>query len=185
LILALIPGEALLIPWFVTARDLGVLDTTWVLALPVLVDAFSLIVFKLFFDGVHEQFNAARSAGQSASDAFISAVFVPSLPIVILVGSILSFASAQALLWPLIALRSRELFTYPVSLTVLRSEFASDFTAIVGGSMVFIAGMALVFLPIFALLQVFVVDRLALVAGHNAGWQDTPPAAETVDYQNH
>jgi ABC-type sugar transport system permease subunit len=175
LILAFLPGEALLVSWFKQAADAGALDSSPVLGVSVLVSAFSLIVFKLFFDGAYTRFEEARASGQTTSDAFLRSVFLPSLSVTLIVGSVLSFASAQALLWPLIAIRSRELFGFPATLLTLRGQFATDYAPVIGASLIFIGLMALLFLPLLALLQILFLDRLALVGGA----QDTATELET------
>jgi hypothetical protein len=165
IMLAFIPPEALSFEWFNALRELGWINTTQATGYASQIGLFSLIVFKLFFDGASERYQAALDEGQTPTDAFLNRVFLPSIAIVLVVGAVLSFFSANALLWPLITVNSPENYSFPVQIFSLSSQFSFQSQAMTGLSLIFIGLFGLIFLPIFALLQVLVVDRLAILAG--------------------
>ena len=162
LLIAFIPAEALMVQWFQMAREARALNTTFIPGFAWLSGTFSLVVFKMFFEGALESFRAMRQT-RTVSDAFLRAVFLPSLPIVLLVGAVLSFASVQSLLWPMIV--SQQLYTIPLQLLNLRSQFTAGSDKMAELALSFVSTLALIFVPIFALLHIFVLDRLAIVAG--------------------
>jgi ABC-type molybdate transport system permease subunit len=167
--LASLPSEALLLEWFRMARTEEWLDDpNQVLVLPWMMGGISLLIFKLFFDGAADKYNAARQSGESAGEAFFRKVFLPSIPISLLIGFVLSFISAQSLLWALVSLRSPENLTLPVQMVVLRSGFALESSTLAGTAVLYAGILAAIFFPIFALLQLLVVDRLAILAGGGA-----------------
>ncbi len=165
LLFAAIPVEALSLQWFDAARNLGWVDTAAALLLPWLVSGFSLVIFKLFFDGAHDKYIAARLDGASPADAFLKVVFLPSLPVALVVVAVLSFASLQAFLWPLIVMHSAENFTLPLQMVMLQNQFMTNSAVPVATAVGLMLVGLLIFLPVFALLQVLVLDRLALLAG--------------------
>jgi ABC-type sugar transport system permease subunit len=165
LVIAFIPAEALMMQWFMIGREAGVLNTLDMVGFAWRAGALSLIVFKLFFDGAAEKFNAARETGETTNTAFMNTVFLPSLPIVVLVGAILSFISAQSLLWPLLSVMDREMLGVPAQLVQGRGNFVTDQGLFASLALNFMGRMMLIFLPVFALLHIFVLDRLAIVAG--------------------
>jgi ABC-type sugar transport system permease subunit len=121
LVVAFFPPEALTLQWFMMGREAGLLNSPEMIGLAWRAGAFSLILFKLFFDGAAETFHAARESGQSTTDAFMRSVFLPSLPIFVLAGAVLSFVSAQSLLWPLIAVSERDMMALPVQIVMQRN----------------------------------------------------------------
>lgn len=165
LVMAFIPTEVLMFRWFMDMREYGILDTSLITGYAWLFGPFSLIIFKMFFEGARESYQAARDSGQTTSDAFTNTVFLPSLPIVLLVGIVLSFISAQTVLWPLVVVRSADLYSIPVQLLQLRGQFAMNQPVLAGAALSFAGVLTVLFLPAFILLQIFVLDRLAILAG--------------------
>ncbi|MEO8609349.1 MAG: hypothetical protein ABI690_15765 [Chloroflexota bacterium] len=181
LMLAFIPSEALTLQWWQSLRDLGWLNTTQATGYTWVVGMFSLVIFKLFFDGAFDRYKVAREDGQTSTDAFLNTVLLPSLAIVLLVGTTLSFVSAQALWWPLIATNSQSSFSFAPQIVQISNQFGTQRPTGVALSLVFIGVFGLIFLPIFALLQVLVLDRLALLAGPQVIWGKSKrsPTAES------
>jgi multiple sugar transport system permease protein len=165
LVMAFIPAEVLMLRWFMMAREMSILNSGLAVAFGSLTGPISLIIFKMFFEGARDTYQAARNSGQTPSDAFTNRVFLPSLLIVVLVGVILSYISTQSVLWPLIVVQERELMTVPVNLVMIRSQFATDQSLVAGAAVSFAGIVTLVFLPLFILLHIFVLDRLAILAG--------------------
>lgn len=165
ILLAIIPPEFLGVQWFLSLAAADSLNTSFALGIGFLVNLFSLLIFKLFFDGTYESYQAARANGQTPSDAFLNTVLLPSLPIFLLVGAVLSFASIQNLFWPFIAVNERDLLPLVPQLLIISGQFATDFPTVVAAALALIVPFGLLFMIIFGLLQVLVVDRLAILAG--------------------
>jgi raffinose/stachyose/melibiose transport system permease protein len=150
------PDEALGMAWFLQARELGVIDTT-----TGLLNGFSaphalLLGFMvLVFAGLREDFLVEeRSAGHVVGYGLGAAV---------LAGLVLAFLNLHSLYWPLL-IGVREAITLPVALIQVNSNFVTDFDAL------FLAVQPLVFISgffgvMFALLFIFVGDKVALAAG--------------------
>jgi ABC-type sugar transport system permease subunit/ABC-type glycerol-3-phosphate transport system permease component len=180
LALAFIPPEALSLQWYITLRNLGWINTHQGIGYGWIVSLFSLIAFKLFFDGAYDRYQTAREDGQTPTDAFLNTVLLPSLGMVLVIGAALSFASAQSLFWPLLVSSSQDQFGFPAQMFAVSGQFGAQFSTSTAVALIFIGLLGLIFLPVFALLQILVVDRLALLAGPEADW-GKPKRALPVD----
>lgn len=165
LILAIIPPEFLGMQWFLSLGSVGGLNASLTVAMGFLVNITSLLIFKLFFDGAYERYHSIKGAGQPGSDAFMNAVLLPSLPIFLLVGALLTFASTHALWWPLIGVNSPDLLTFAPQLLMASGRFSADYGTVTAAAVTFLGAFGLLFFAVFALLQILVVDRLAILAG--------------------
>lgn len=170
LVAALLPDEMLSLAWYFDAREAEALNQSAALVYPWVLGGLSFIMFKLYFDGAHETFQEARAAGQPTGEAFLWRVFLPSLPLVILVGAMLSFLAGQEVFWAHISLIDPDVQTLPLTLIRVSGILRPDAMAEVGTVAVqYLLILALPFGVLFAILQLAVVDRLVLVSGTPAG----------------
>lgn len=71
-----------IIPNYLLMRNLGLLDTIWVLMLPTLVNVYNLLIVKNFFEGLPESLEeAARIDGASTFGILFRIVLPLSLPV--------------------------------------------------------------------------------------------------------
>ena len=71
-----------LIPTFIMFRQLHILNTYWVLVLPMLYNFFNAIIVKTFFDGIPSGLSeSARIDGASELSVFARIIFPLSLPV--------------------------------------------------------------------------------------------------------
>ncbi|MCM3630716.1 carbohydrate ABC transporter permease [Paenibacillus glycanilyticus] len=71
-----------LIPTFILYRQIHIIDTYWVLVLPVLYDFFNAIVMKTFFDGIPPSLSeSARIDGASELQVFARIILPLSMPV--------------------------------------------------------------------------------------------------------
>jgi ABC-type sugar transport system permease subunit len=173
LIFAMIPTSALMFDWFDTLRESDMLDNLNALTQPFLFGGLSLIVFKLYFDGAHDAHAEAVADGENSGEAFLQRVILPSLPVVVALGAGLSLLAASEFLWPFVVLNSPDSFT--ATITFARLMSVGQGNDLMAGSALFYGGIiSLIFLPVIAGLNIFVLDRLALLAGE----MRSPVAAE-------
>ncbi|MFB9278865.1 carbohydrate ABC transporter permease [Cohnella cellulosilytica] len=71
-----------LIPTFIMYRQLNILNTYWVLVLPMLYNFFNAIIMKTFFDGIPDSLSeSARIDGASELSVFARIILPLSLPV--------------------------------------------------------------------------------------------------------
>lgn len=102
-----------LIPWYMTIKSLGLLDTIWALVLPTAVPVFNVILMMNYFRGLPKELEEAASIdGAGSLRTLISIILPVSLPVLAtvtlfsLVGHWNSFFDGMILMnnkanWPL------------------------------------------------------------------------------------
>jgi ABC-type sugar transport system permease subunit len=161
---------------FQNARTASLVNTEAALTIPrVMLSVPMLFVLTIFFKGQARQWSAAQAAGRPALSSFFTTVILPSLPLAVLLGLAVTAVSAMDLLWPLIAVNSRDLQPLPVRL-ILLSATAANTDPIVVELIRYGVPLFVLSLLVIALFQVFYFDRLALRTGDEPAG-DLPPAS--------
>jgi raffinose/stachyose/melibiose transport system permease protein len=158
----MIPTQALLIPLFVTMRDLGLLDTPWsvVLAETGFAVPFGIFVMRGFFSGLPtELMDAARIDGCSEVRLLWHIALPLSLPAILSLGIFQFLASWNDFLFPLVFLSSDNARTLPLGLIYFQGRYSTDW-ALTG------AGVIIISAPVIAL---YVVLQRHFVRGIVAG----------------
>ena len=166
LMITIVPTEVLMFEWFIQAREMGMLNNPTLIGLPWLVNGFSLLVFKVLFDGLYEHYYASLYEGEASQNVFVQRVILPGMLMAVTIGIILSFISSQSLLWSLVSQINRENFTSPLLLlSQIRMGFGTDTSFTAGAASQIVWQNFIIFLVLFGLLQVFVLERFKLEAG--------------------
>ncbi len=160
LLTLMIPFEVTVVPLFQLMIDIGWLDTYWAVIVPGALSAFGVFFMRQVMLAVpNDLLDAARVDGATEFGLYWQIV----LPLTrggLAVLAVLSFLNAwNDYLWPLIALRSPEMFTLPIGLATLSGLYKIEWGMIM-------AGAVLTTLPV---LLLFVWLRNHLVAGLTAG----------------
>lgn len=101
----MIPGVLTLVPSFMWVKQLGLLNSHWVLILPYMAGGqiFAIFVFKGFFDGVPgELFESARMDGAGHWKLYWSILMPLSKPILSVVAIVNVLGTWNNFLWPFI-----------------------------------------------------------------------------------
>ena len=173
LVLAFLPTEVLMYKWYTDAGNLGMLNTRPILAMPWFVSGISLLVFKLFFDGLYEEIQSARENSEPI-DRILQKVIVSSLPIVALVGLVMTFMSIQSFLWPMTTITSADQRPWTVNLFAFMVGDVSQTALTVATAVIFFDIFFLPFALAFGLLSGFGLEKYALVGGDGDSFEPTP-----------
>jgi len=101
----MIPGVLTLVPSFMWVKQLGLLNSKWVLILPYVAggQVFAIFLFKSFFDGLPgELFESARLDGASHLRLYWNLVLPLSRPIISVVAIVNILGTWNNFLWPFI-----------------------------------------------------------------------------------
>lgn len=123
--LLMVPGVLVLVPLFLTTRDLGLINGYWGLILPQVAGGLPLGIFFLrgFFDGLPaDLFDAARIDGASEFSVLRHVVVPLSKPILGTVAVLNILATWNNYVWPLVVVRDASLRTIPLGLAFLVTE---------------------------------------------------------------
>lgn len=143
----MIPTEMLVIPWYILARDLGMLNSYVGLIFPGIMTGFGVFLMKQFFENLPDDFlDAARIDGVSEFSIFIKVALPLVAPALSALAIFTFLGNWTAFLWPLIVTGSADFYTIPVGLASFSGEFQSDWEMIMTGAAVATLPTLLVFL---------------------------------------
>ena len=113
----MIPFEATIIPAYLVTKELGILDTHFGMALPMMSTIVCIFVFKASFDAIPKSLvDAARIDGMSEWK-IVRRIMLPLSQSAIATNVILAFIwSWNSFLWPLVVVHSQDMQTLPLGL---------------------------------------------------------------------
>ncbi len=136
LALLMVPGELTLIPAFLLVKDLGLLNTRWVLIAPYIAggQVFAIFILRQFFEALPgEMFEAARIDGASELQVFRHIGIPLSQSILGVVAIMHVLSTWNDVIWPLVTLRSNELMTLTIGLYAFRTQFYTIWGPLMAG----------------------------------------------------
>jgi multiple sugar transport system permease protein len=152
----MIPVQVTMIPTYLILNGLGLTNTLVGIALPTLVSAFGVFLFRQFMTTIPtEVIEAARIDGAGEARIFARIVLPMSRPI-LAVQVVLTFITGwNSFLWPLIIASDQDLYTLSVGIALLNQQVATN-------PSLQMAAAALMVVPV---LVVFVVFQRHIVQG--------------------
>ncbi len=147
---------------FESFRAMDLIDSPVALIQPILLSVPMLFILTLFFSGQHLKWQKAREEGTSTVSAFIKHLIAPSLPLAALMAAFSLLAAAQDLFMPLLTGLTVENHTATTSALM----FSGGFNPAGTSSIIALFGLPLFifFFIVFAVMQVFYLNRLVLVS---------------------
>ena len=158
----MIPFQVRVIPLYVLASDLGLLDTYAGLVLPGLVDAFGIFLMRQFMQTIPtDLIEAARADGASEPRIFMTIVLPLVTPALSALAIFTLIVSWESFLWPLLVASSSELYTLPLGL----GQFAGRFLTRVDLQMAASTLTVLPLLLVFLFMQRRFIEGIATTGG--------------------
>jgi ABC-type glycerol-3-phosphate transport system permease component len=152
----MIPLEAIMIPLFLVIRDVGWVDTYAGMIAPMVVNAFGVILIRQYVRNIPDSMiEAARVEGASWMRILARIVVPVSWPAFGAVAVIMWRESWDAFLWPLLVVRSPDLYTLPLGLARFQQSFATNYAEL----------MAISTLAMIPLIGVYLVAQRSFVRG--------------------
>lgn len=157
----MVPSQATLVPLFILVKNwpllgdnniwgvggFGMLDTYWVLTVPLFATAYGTFLLRQFFLGLPVELeDAARIDGSSELGIYWRIVVPLSGPAMATLG-IFSFQNIwNDFVWPLVTTRSDAMKTIQVGLAQFRREGTTDWTLLMAGTMIATVPILVMFL---------------------------------------
>jgi putative chitobiose transport system permease protein len=144
----IVPAELTYIPGYILAvRVFHYYDTLWALIFPNVFSAFNIFLLRQAYKSVpNDLLDAARIDGAGELRIWWGVLLPTIRPAVATAAVFTAVTSWNALLWPSLMLRNRDLYTLPVGLTTLRGMFTADFRLIAAGAIMVIVPILVGFL---------------------------------------
>lgn len=141
-----IPPFTTVIPLFGWMARLGLLNTYPVLVLPFAASAFGLFMMRQYVSTLPDElFEAARIDGCGEARLFWSVAMPLARPALATVGILVFISSWNSFVWPLIFMRSNEMFTLPVGIAGMNSEQMAEYGLVMAAAVLSSVPMLLVF----------------------------------------
>ncbi len=124
----MIPGALLLIPAFLITNKLGLLNSYGGLIIPALANVLGVFLLRQFMQTIPQELeHAARIDGCSDFGVFWRIILPLSAPALATLSIVVFTSQWNNLVWPLVVLNDKDLYTLPLGLALLRSEFQVNY----------------------------------------------------------
>ena len=157
---AIVPFEVYMIPLYLAARDLGVINTLPGILLPFIIMSFGIFFIRqnVIASIPDELIEAGRIDGASELWIF-GRVVMPLLTGPLSALGIFAFMQAwNQFVWPLLVANSKALYTAEVGLALFQTGFTINFGAVSAGSVISV----LPILTVFIILRKQIINGVAL-----------------------
>lgn len=145
----MVPGIALLVPRVHVTQQLGLFNTGWGVIVPNLASVLDIFLLRQFFRTLPRELEEAALLDGAGRMQIFWRVVVPLSKPVIAVVTITSFIFHwNDLLWPLVVLNDKGLYTLPVALQQLATQES-------GRAYYIMAGATLAVVPVLVVLVIF------------------------------
>lgn len=154
-----IPAQVAMMPLFLLARELHIVDSYAGVILPALASIFGIYLVRQYARAIPDELlEAARIDGAGELRIFLRVV-LPLLKPIILTLTILTFLTAwNDFMWPLIVLTGSGHYTLPIALASLARAHNQNVEMLMAGALVTVLPVLLLFL----LLQRYYIQGLLL-----------------------
>lgn len=156
----MVPGEAMIVPLFITVNGMNLIDTYAGMILPAIAGSMNLIIMVTFFRGLpNELLEAVKIDGGGEITTFFKIVLPLSKTIIATVCIFSFVGSWNNYLWPLLCAMSNDLFTLPVGIPTFAGTYTVDYVRPMTASMV-------ASLP---MIIIYIIFEKQIVAGITSG----------------
>ena len=143
----MIPGEATIVPLFITVNKLQMIDTYAGLILPSIAGSMNMIIMVTFFKGIpNEVIEAVRIDGGGEMTIFFKIILPLSKAVISTVCIFAFIGSWNNYLWPLLCSMSQEKFTLPIGIPTFAGTYTIDYVKPVAAEMVASLPMIIIYI---------------------------------------
>lgn len=143
----MIPGQVTMIPVYLMLNMAHLTNTLIGIALPGLVGAFGIFLFRQFMSTISDEIiEAARLDGCSEFYIFWRIILPVSRPVLAVQGILTFIAGWNSFIWPLIIANDQKYYTLSVGLALLKGQHASNYALQMAGSSFMVIPIVIVFL---------------------------------------
>src|SRR5690625_4200780 len=147
LLVMMIPFEILMLPLFRLMIFFKAVDTYTGVILPMIIHPLAIFFFRQYSLGLpNDLMDSARIDGCTEYGIFFK-IMVPLLkPAYGAMGILLALFSWNNFLWPLIVMRSSEMFTLPIGLAGLLTPYGNNYDVLISGSVLTVIPIIIIFI---------------------------------------
>jgi multiple sugar transport system permease protein len=145
----MIPGQVTMIPVYLMLNMAHLTNTLLGIALPGLVGAFGIFLFRQFMSTISDEIiEAARLDGCSEFYIFWKIILPISRPVLAVQGILTFIGGWNSFIWPLIIANDQKYYTLSVGLALLKGQHSSNYALQMAGSSFMVIPIIIVFLAL-------------------------------------
>jgi multiple sugar transport system permease protein len=142
----MIPIQVTMIPTYLILNSMKLTNTLVGIAMPTLVSAFSIFLFRQFMSTIPDELmDAARIDGAGEVRTFVSIVLPICKPILAVVGVLTFISGWNSFLWPLIIANSQSKDTLAVGLSLVNQQLSVSPPLEMAGASLMVIPIVIVF----------------------------------------
>ncbi|SER28511.1 L-arabinose ABC transporter membrane protein [Gracilibacillus ureilyticus] len=143
----MVPFEILMLPLFQMMISAQLVDTYAGVILPLIVAPIAVFFFRQYALGLPKQLmDAARIDGATEYGIFFKIMLPLMTPSLGAMAILQGLGSWNNFLWPLIVLRSNDMFTLPIGLATLLTPYGNNYDVLIAGSVMTIIPIIILFI---------------------------------------
>lgn len=143
----MVPGEATIVPLFITVNNMNLIDTYAGLILPSIAGSMNMIIMVTFFKGLpNELLEAVRIDGGGELTIFFRIILPLSKAVISTVCIFAFIGSWNNYLWPLLCSMSESRFTLPIGIPTFAGTYTVDYVKPLTADMVASLPMVILFI---------------------------------------
>lgn len=147
LFILMVPFEILMLPLFQLMINFNLIDTYAAVILPAVVAPMAVFFFRQYALGLpKELMDAARIDGSTEYGIFFKIMMPLMTPSLAAMAILQGLGSWNNFLWPLIVLRSNDMFTLPIGLATLLTPYGNNYDILIAGSVMTILPIIILFI---------------------------------------
>lgn len=147
LFIIMVPFEILMLPLYKLMVSLQVMDTYTAVMLPLVVAPVAVFFFRQYALGLpKELMDSARIDGCTEYGVFFKIMMPLMLPSFAAMAILQGLHSWNNFLWPLLVLRSNDMFTLPIGLAALLTPYGNNYDVLIAGSVMTIIPIIILFI---------------------------------------
>jgi len=160
LLVMMFPIEIMMIPLFRQMVSLRLMDTIWGLVLPFAVAPVSVFFFRQYSLGLpKELMDAGRIDGLTEYGIFLRIMAPLMKPAFGAMAILISMGSWNAVVWPMVVLRSNDMLTVPLGLATLITPYGNNYDLLMPGAV----------LAVIPIVIIFLLNQKAFMSGLTVG----------------
>ena len=123
----MVPTEATIVPLFVTANKLKLIDTYAGLILPALAGSMNIVIMRSFFMGIPNELIESATIDGAHEGLIFAHIILPLGRTVMVTIAIFTFiGNWNSYLWPYLCAMSEDLFTLPLGIPTFIGQYTQD-----------------------------------------------------------
>ena len=147
LLILMIPFEILMLPLYTMMINLRLVDSYFGVMLPLIVAPITVFFFRQYCLGLPKELMESGRVDGCTEFGIYRRIMAPlMLPSFAAMAILTGLMSWNNFLWPLIVLRSNDMFTLPVGLATLLTPYGNNYEILFSGSVMAIIPIIILFL---------------------------------------